>query len=156
MQARRFFPFLLVLGVLLAGFLLRSHKDAPPESSPPDFPAYSLFVQNTYMGPIQPIPGNPQLVRVEVLVRDSPEASGVQIQSVIFDGQAIPLKPRDIFGKRASASFQLSPGNYRLRWTVNRDKFAWPRSISHEEEVSLDPRDLWIQILIEGERVSIN
>jgi len=124
-------------------------------SSITDFTTSELLVQNTYLGPTEPIPGNPQLVQIEVLVRDSPETAGVQIQSVIFNGQAIPLKPRDIFGKRASASFQLPPGNYMLRWTVNRNKLIWPRLITHEEEVTLDPRDLWIQILIEGEQVSI-
>ena len=115
----------------------------------------SLVAQNTYMGPTEPVPGNPQLIRVELLIKDSQDLAGAQIQSVTFDGQAIPLKPRDIFGKRGAASFQLSPGKYTLRWTVNRDKTAWPRNASHEEEVNLSPRDLWVQILIEGEQASI-
>ncbi len=114
-----------------------------------------LIAQNTYMGPIQPIPGNPHLIRVEVLVRDSPELGGVQIQNVQFDGQTVPLKPRDIFGQRGQASFQLPPGKYTLKWVVQRDKVKWPRTVRHEEEVNIDPRDLWIQIAIDGEEVSI-
>ncbi len=113
------------------------------------------IAQNTYLGPTSPLPGNPQLIRVELLVKDSSDLAGVQIQSVTFDGQAIPLKPRDIFGKRASASFQLPPGKYTLRWTVNRDKIIWPRTVNHEEEVDLSPRDLWVQIMIEGDSASI-
>jgi hypothetical protein len=115
----------------------------------------ALLAQNTYLGPKEPIPGDPQLVRVELLIKDSADLSGVQIQSVTFDGQSVPLKPRDIFGKRGTASFQLTPGKYTLRWTVNRDKIVWPRTISHEEEVIIDPRDLWVQILIVGNQASI-
>lgn len=115
----------------------------------------ALLTQNTYLGPKEPVPGNPQLVRVEILIKDSADLAGVQIQSVTFDGQSIPLKPRDIFGKRGAASFQLAPGKYTLRWTVNRDKMIWPRTISHNEEVIIDPRDLWVQILIEGDQASI-
>ncbi len=111
--------------------------------------------QNTYMGPTSPVPGDPYLVRVELLIKDSSDAGGAQIQSVTFDGRDIPLKPRDIFGKRGAASFQLAPGTYSLRWTVNRDKIVWPRFKSFEEEVTLSPRDLWVQIIIEGEHASI-
>ena len=114
-----------------------------------------LLAQNTYLGPTEPVPGNPSLVRVELLVKDSPDLAGVQIQRVTFDGQSVPLKPRDIFGKRGAASFQLPPGKYTLRWTVGRDKIIWPRTASHEEEVTIDPRDLWIQILVEGDHASI-
>ena len=101
------------------------------------------------------MPGNPQLVRVEVIVRDSPEAGGVQVQNASFNGQGIPLKPRDIYGNRGSSSFQVPPGKYKLRWIVQRDKVEWPRTISHEEDVTIDPRDLWLQIYIEGEEASI-
>ncbi len=115
----------------------------------------SLIAQNTYMGPVQPAPGKRQPVRVEVMVSDSPEAGGVQIQEVEFDGSPIPLKPRDIYGNRGGASFQKEPGTYRLYWRVNRTKSAWPRNTSHEEVVTISPRDLWIQIIIEGEKASI-
>jgi hypothetical protein len=110
----------------------------------------------TYLGPIQPVPGDPHLVRIQIIVRDSPESGGVQIQNVEFDHQTIPLKPRDIYGNRGGASFQLPPGKRKLRWVVQRDKTIWPRTISHEEEVNIDPRDYWIQILIVGETATIN
>jgi hypothetical protein len=116
----------------------------------------SLKAQNTYLGPIQPIPGNPQLVRIEILVRDSPESGGLQIQSVEFAGQGIPLRPRDIYGNRGSASFQLPPGKQNLKWTVQRSKTIWPRTITHKEEVTIDPRDYWIQIVIVGDTATIN
>jgi hypothetical protein len=113
------------------------------------------YAQNTYFGPTQAAPGNAQLVRVEVSVQDSSEPGGLQIQSVKFDGQSIPLKPRDIHGYRAKGSFQVKPGTYQLTWVVNRDKSAWPRNVRHEADVKVDPRDLWIQVHIEGENVSI-
>jgi hypothetical protein len=114
-----------------------------------------LLASYSYQGPTQAVPGNPKLVRIEVIVRDSPSAAGVQIQSVDLDGQGIPLQPRDIYGNRGTGSFQFPPGKYKLRWTVIRDRFLWPRTLNHEEVVTVDPRDLWLQIEIVGEEVSI-
>jgi hypothetical protein len=112
---------------------------------------------NDYLGPKIRKPSNAKLVRVQILVNDDPNPSGVQIQSAEFDSQKIPLKPRsDIYGFRGQASFQKKPGKYRLKWVVKRDTTAWPRTVSHEEEVTLDPRDLWIQITINGENASIS
>lgn len=115
-----------------------------------------LLAQNTYLGPIQPIPGNPDLVRVQIVVRDSPDSGGAQIQSVEFNGQRIPLKPRDIHGNRGGASFQVPPGKRKLKWVVQNDKVTWPRTNKHEEEVNIDGRDYWIQILIVGDTASIS
>jgi hypothetical protein len=113
----------------------------------------SLLASYSYQGPTHP--ATQKLVRIEVLVRDSPEPGGVQIQSVTFNGRSIPLQPRDIYGNRGTGSFQLSPGKYKLHWVVQRDKLLWPRTLTHEEEVTIDPRDLWIQIEIVGEEASI-
>jgi len=113
-----------------------------------------LIAQSTYMGP-KGTSLKPQLIRVEVLVHDSPDSAGVQIQSVTFNNKNVPLKPRDIYGYRGGASFQLYPGVYNLQWTVNQSRSSWPRSVSHEEEVTLNPRDLWVQIGIIGENATI-
>ncbi len=116
-----------------------------------------LFAQNTYFGPIQPLPpGSPHQVRVEVLVYDDPNPSGVQIETVEFNGQLIPLKPRDIHAFRGGASFQLPAGQYPLKWRVRRDRWSWPRSASHREHIVIDRRDLWLQISIHGETVEIH
>jgi len=117
--------------------------------------ASRLIASYTYQGPTQAVPGNPQLVRVEVLVRDSPKAGGLQIKNVEFNGQGVPLQPRDIYGNRGTSSFQLAPGKYKLKWVVQRDRLHWPRTVTHEEEVQISPRDLWIQIAIVGEEASI-
>ncbi len=152
MKERHFLHSLFILGTTLVMcnllFYFSKHLDTPNTQG--------LLVQNTYMGPTSSSIDNSSFVRVEVLVRDSSDLAGVQIRNVTFNGQEIPMKPRDILGKRASASFQLPPGNYILRWTVEKDKIIWPRTISHEEVVTISPRDLWIQILIEGEQVSIS
>jgi hypothetical protein len=118
---------------------------------------FSLFAQNmnNYMGPHAPIPGNPQMVRVQVLVYDSVESGGLEIQSANFNQTDISLKPRDIHGFRGEAAFQVKPGTYKLKWKVQRDKFIWPRVIPHEETVKIDPRDLWLQITIQGENAVI-
>lgn len=109
---------------------------------------------NEYLGPNERTPG-PELVRIQILVNDDPSPQGVQIVSAQFHGQPIPLKPRDIYGFRGQASFQVRPGKYTLKWKVRRDRIIWPRVISHEEEVHIDPRDLWIQITITGDQASI-
>jgi hypothetical protein len=113
------------------------------------------IVQNTYLGPTSPVLGNPKLILVEVIINDDPALGGVEIQNVEFNETSIPLKPRDVYGFRGQGSFQLPPGKYKLVWTVNRDKSVWPRSVSHEELVTLSPRDLWVQITIQGETASI-
>ncbi len=115
----------------------------------------SLCAQNTYLGPTSPVPGNPQLIAVEVIVNDDPTLGGVQIQKVSFNEINIPLKPRDVNGFRGSGGFKLPPGKYKLKWTVNRDKSTWPRTASHEQLITLDPRDLWVQIAITGDEASI-
>lgn len=130
--------------MLSALFYFQVEKKAPP-----------LVAQNTYFGPTSPLPGNPTLIQVEILIRDSPDLGGVQIESASFNGQQIPLKPRDIFGNRGSASFQVPPGKYSLEWTVQKDAIRWPRTITHTEEVHIDKRDLWVQIAIEGDEASI-
>lgn len=118
----------------------------------------SLVAQNTntYLGPSQKIHGNPQLIRVQILVYNDPNPKGFRVLSTDFDGTDILLKPRDIYGFRGQASFQKSPGTYKLRWEVEGDRKTWPRTIKHEEDVTLDPRDLWIQITITGEKAEIS
>ena len=127
-----------------------------PHVNPSNLEGPKLFASNTYLGPTKPIPGHPKLIRVEVLVNDAYDASGPQVVRVEFNRINIPLKPRDIYGNRGSGSFQVPPGKYKLQWTINQDKANWPRTIVHEEEVTISPRDLWIQILIEGEEVTIS
>ncbi len=111
---------------------------------------------NTYLGPNQKTPGNAQLIRVQVLVYNDPNPNGVRIVSAAFDGKEIPIKPRDIYGFRGQASFQKKAGKYKLSWEVEKDKQNWPRTVSHEEEVTLDSRDLWIQITITGDTAEIS
>ena len=111
---------------------------------------------NTYLGPNQKIPGDPQMLRLQILVYNDPNPKGVTIVKAAFDGASIPLKPRDIYGYRGQASFQKPPGKYKLTWEVERDDQTWPRTIDHEEEVILDARDYWIQITIVGDHAEIS
>lgn len=119
------------------------------------FALYALTAQNanTYLGPDDKSPG--ALIRIQVLINDDPNPAGVQIQNVTFDGTTIPLKPRDIYGYRGGGSFQKAPGKYKLKWTVKRDANAWPRTVTQEQEVNVDRRDMWVQITITGESAAI-
>ncbi len=109
----------------------------------------------TYFGPTEGSQEDKGLVRIELHVKDGPKSGSPQVESVTFDGQSIPLKPRGVFGKRGVASFQLPPGTYLLQWEVSRNKWVWPRTTSHKKEVHIDGKELWIQIIIEGDNVSI-
>jgi hypothetical protein len=157
MSTIRFFLLVLASGFLFGVLSLTLFFKEARWPLLASFPSASLVAStsNTYLGPQKPVVGNPQLVRVQVIVRDAPEASGLQIISAEFNGQPVPLQPRDIYGNRGQASFQVPPNKYKLKWKMNRDKFAWPRTITHEEEVTVSPRDLWLQITIEGESASI-
>ena len=117
-----------------------------------------LFCQNinTYLGPKQPTSTGQKLVRIQILVNDAEDPSGAQIKEVRFDGKSIPLKPRDIYGFRGQGSFQVRPGTYQLKWTVNRSRVTWPRTETFTNEVEVNPRDLWLQITITGETASIS
>ncbi len=150
MNPIRFFHSLLLAAFFLttAATLLYFSK----ESSTPSLVAQNV---NEYLGPKKRTTGKSQTVRVQILVNDAPNPQGVQIESVTFHKKTLNLKPRDIYGFRGEASFELAPGTYKLKWTVQRDLRVWPRTISHEEEVIIDPRDLWIQIQITGETASI-
>ena len=86
----------------------------------------TLIAQNVndYLGPKQKVPGNPQLIRVQVLVSDDPNPQGAQIVRAEFHRHEIPLKPRDIYGFRGQASFQTPPGKYKLKWTGSEGSFC--------------------------------
>jgi hypothetical protein len=149
----RFFRYLLVFGaaLVLIGTVLLFKQGSKPFD-----PFIAQSNTNTYLGPHGKVPGNPQLIRVQILVSDDPNPQGVQIVSAVFNGQEIPLKPRDIYGYRGQASFQVRPDHYSLRWTVRQDKVTWPRTTSHEEDVNVDSRDMWIQINIIGDKATIS
>jgi hypothetical protein len=117
---------------------------------------FTLFASagNTFFPPASSDPS--QLVKIEVLMKDASDSAGPQLTRVEFNGRRIPLKPRDIQGNRGSGSFQVRPGKYLLRWTVNRDNFAWPRHVDHEEEVTISNRDLWLQLEIQGDKATIS
>lgn len=104
---------------------------------------------NEYLGPTERIQG-PEKVRVQLLINDAPSLSEGQIESVSFNGKTLTLKPRDVYGFRGQASFQMPPGRYLLKWTVRRDRWIWPRTVYHSEEITLSPNDLWVQIQITG------
>ncbi|MBI3508451.1 MAG: hypothetical protein HY069_02285 [Chlamydiia bacterium] len=114
----------------------------------------SLFAQtSTYLGPKQPAPGT---VQVQLSVQNSPELGGVAVVSARFDGQDIPLKPADVNGYRGGANFQVTPGKYKLEWVVQKSKIYWPRTVSHEELVTISGQDVWVQINLVGETATIH
>ncbi|MBM3184594.1 MAG: hypothetical protein FJZ64_04750 [Chlamydiae bacterium] len=141
--------FLVIICAFLFAFALFFYFE---EKVSPERP---LLASYSYQGPTTSVPGNPQFIQIQVLIKDSPEAGGVQIQNAEFNGKTIPLKPRDIYGNRGSAGFQVAPGKYKLKWVVQKSNLIWPRLVRHEEIVNVNPRDLWLQIEIVGDNASI-
>lgn len=125
-----------------------------PEKESPTQQALMADAGNTYLGPVGD-PSSQNWTKVQILVKDALNPSGVQVTKVEFNQTNIPLKPRDIYGNRGSGSFQLKPGSYKLKWQVNRDKLVWPRVVDHEEIVHISPRDNWIQVEITGDSATI-
>jgi len=119
------------------------------------FHSLQILGSYSYQGPTQPVPGNPQLIRVEILIRDSPIEAGLKINSVKFDNKTVPLQPSDIYGNRGTASFQVPPGEYKLYWITQKDKNIWPRTTKNEKTIEINPAALWVQIEIIGSEVSI-
>ncbi|MBS0625232.1 MAG: hypothetical protein JSS32_04210 [Verrucomicrobia bacterium] len=157
MKKTRLFQVLALFGTalfLIAAILIFRHSSTIKVGQIFDS---NLLVQNTYLGPTSPVPGNPLLIRVEITLNDDPQLAGLEIESAQFNGTSIPLNPKAaVNGYRGKASFQLPPGQYKLTWRVNRSKKYWPRSITHEEIVTLDPRDQWVQVIVIGEEASIH
>jgi hypothetical protein len=110
---------------------------------------------NYYLGPKSGSSNN-QLVRIQLIMNDSPKNGGPQLLEVYFNDQSVPLKPRDIFGSRGQASFQLPAKSYSLKWKLQLDKENWPRTQTKQETIIIDPKDMWIQITIEGDKVTIS
>jgi len=155
----RFWQLIVVTGFFFGlGSLALHFKESRNPFSVKNFPGTTLIAStsNSYLGPKKPQVGNPQLIQIQVTLQDSADAKGPQIVSAEFNGTSIPLQPRDIYGNRGAASFQVPPGKYKLRWKINLDKQAWPRTVSHEEIVNVSPRDSWLQILIQGDSASIH
>lgn len=148
----RLWHFLLGLGVLcLVTSLLLQFQPARL------FDGRQLLAASyTYLGPDGSAQKQPGLVQVQILVRDSLDPSGPEVTSVAFNNQNVPLQPRDIYDNRGNASFQMEPGTYELRWTVNVRKKVWPRNVTYTHQVEISPRDSWIQISIEGDKASIS
>lgn len=158
MTSQKFFNLLLIIGASLSmlGVLLVFKQNGLCLGEAAHHVGLVSQNTNTYLGPNQKLNGNPQLVRIQVLVYNDPDPKGVVISSADFDGSSIPLKPRDIYGFRGQASFQKPGGKYKLRWEVERSGSGWPKTVSHEEQVTIDPRDLWIQITIIGDKAEIS
>lgn len=153
MQSHRFFNLLVVFGTTLVMMGTLLYFNQAPLIGKTAHSSYVSQNVNDYFGPHTKVAG---LINVQILISDDPSLKENQIESVTFNGTSIPLKPRDVYGFRGQGSFQLRPGKYRLVWKVKRDNFDWPRDNVHTEEVTIDPRDLWIQISIVGDNATIS
>ena len=140
-MAQKVLYLLLLIGAALCGIgvvLIFSHQ--------------TCYAQTPYYGPTSPVSG---VIPVEIQIYDDPELGGVAIEEVIFDGRQIPLKPSGIRGFRGGGNFKLAPGSYDLIWTVSRSGSGWPRTARQKHKVRIQQNDVWVQISIHGEQVTV-
>lgn len=110
-----------------------------------------LFSQMPYYGPTSPSSG----IQVQLMVYDQPELGGLKIESVRLNGINVNLQPPDLYGFRGGGGFQFQPGSYQLEWSASKDKVTWPRSMSYKKTILIEPRDTWVQVTIQGDKVNI-
>lgn len=111
----------------------------------------ALWAQTPYYGPNSPVSG---LVQVQLLVYDQPEAGGLKIESVRFNGRNVALQPPDVYGFRGGGGFQLQPGNYQLEWDVSTGQSDWPRSRNYKKSIPIQRGDVWVQVTIQGDQAN--
>lgn len=140
-MAQKVLYLLLLLGAILSGIGVVLF-----------FQHHECYAQTPYYGPTSPVEG---LIPLEIQIYDDPELNGVTIQDASFDGQQIPLKPSGVHGFRGGGSFKKAPGSYDLIWTVHRGKNDWPRTVQQKQKVRVKPNDVWIQIAIHGEKLTV-
>ena len=117
---------------------------------------FPLLAQSIYYGPTSPpSPFTPHLVQVQVEVYDDPADGGQKVESAVFNQISMPLKPADVYGFRAGGGFQLPKGDYPLVWETSRGENNWPRTVKHKQMIKIQDKDVWVQITIQGEKVTI-
>lgn len=102
------------------------------------------------------IPVDKKIVRVEINVYDNTSKDFYDVIEVKFNNQQIPLQKADASGRRARKYYQVKPGTYALEWKVSKSKFGWPRSTTHEKEITINPNDKFAYIEIKGEKASFS
>lgn len=93
------------------------------------------------------------VIRIEIVVFDDLEAQNGKILEVKLDDVNLILKPSDPSGSRGTSFFQLFPGKHVLKWTVQNNKYKWPRYTKYKQELKIKKQDQWIHIRIEGKNL---
>jgi len=115
----------------------------------------SLFAKTTSsFRPIPERPGSPHFVRVQITVTDISDETDMQIVHAEFDRQKIALRPPNPTGIRGKLHAQVFPGTYSLSWIVERKNPRTTRE-SFEKEIEIDPKEEWVDILIEGDTIEV-
>ncbi|KPK32565.1 MAG: hypothetical protein AMS24_03910 [Chlamydiae bacterium SM23_39] len=96
------------------------------------------------------------IIRAEIAVFDDLTDPNGKIIEVKLDDVNLILKPADPSGSRGSSFFQLFPGKHVLKWTVQNNKYKWPRYTKYKKEIKLKKTDQWIHIRIEGRNLIIS
>lgn len=144
----------VALGALLfSAGVIYLHSINKPSSVPYD---KKIMAQASLLRP-QPHyrPNLQHYVKVKLEIRENTDPLGDKIVSVQLGGHNIPLRPADPTGNRGTTHLQLKPGKYVLKWKVKKQRYTWPRYSIYKEEIDISPKTLWIDILLDGERVFV-
>lgn len=131
--------------VIVYGSFLASEKY--PKN--PSLTSKASFVKSRYIHPDE------KVIRVEIKVLDDTTKDHHDIMEVKFNNQQIPLLKADASGRRARKYYLVKPGTYDLEWKVSKSKTTWPRSKTYEKKITLNEKDKFAYIIIEGENVRV-
>ena len=100
-------------------------------------------------------PGFNHLIQMKLTVKDDTAAENGKIAEVMFDDTKIKLQPAGPSGKRGVTHFQVFPGKHTIFWKVFNHKYSWPRVTPHSKTINVSSDEVWIDILIEGDRIHV-
>ncbi|MEL7431324.1 MAG: hypothetical protein AAGI90_02175 [Chlamydiota bacterium] len=108
-----------------------------------------LFVSHIFALPMyEPVALKKTLV--QITFKDPDDGGNTVLESAFFENQRIRLRPRSPNGVRSILHKKLSPGTYKVEWTVETDLRTLSERVPRRETFLVRPEDVWINILIEG------
>lgn len=110
---------------------------------------FSLVAKEAF----QPIRASKTIV--QITFRDPDDDANTIIRSAYFQGKTIPLRNRSPNRFRAEIHKKLPAGTYEIRWVVETDISTFSEIKEIRKTFIIRPQDVWVDILIEGENMTL-
>ncbi len=144
MRSNKAFLFsIAVIATLLGLYLI------PFEETPLITPRNNLSYNPYRAGPPQ------NLINIQITFMDPENDVQGVIESATFDGKPVELQSPNPTRLRATIYPRVEPGTYELSWTVRKNSAVWPQTLSNNKEITITKQDQWMEILVEGNSITI-